>query len=228
MEVLGLTVAALIHEKLGEPEEAYRCAVTAVERARALGYHLNEAISTDALATAARQLGRENPADLRKRALARARDAGEVFLEAEILIGVARDEYEAALALGNSEEHDFGRAREAAQRALDTASAVASAQSVADALCLLAACDLTAGEIDDALAEAGRSVEMHVASGARLAEVSARNVRAHALLRSGDYAAAGFERHVMRYIVEDLALPAGTPARRLLAEDQGVSEPPLV
>jgi hypothetical protein len=57
---------------------------------------------------------------------------------------------------------------------------------------------------------------MHVASGARLAEVTARCVLAHALSRDGDLAAADLEWRTGREVLDELAVPDTAPVRRLL------------
>lgn len=216
VETIALANAALALDHLGAPQEAHQRATAAVARARELGHHFAEAVALDALATTSRRLGNGDVDDCRSLAIERVHEAGDLFTETEILIGAARDAYEHATATARPAHHTFASARADAQRALDAASAAGSPHGQAEALCLLAACDLGLGDLPAALAGARQAIERHAASGARLAEAQARGVHAQALLRNGDQIAAETEWQAARCIVDELALPAAAPIRRLL------------
>lgn len=225
IETYGLCNGSLALYQAGRVEEAYRWAVTAASRARGLGYWLFEAAALDVLATASRGLGMADARGHRDGAAICARKAGDVVTEAEILVGAARDAYQDALSSSAQGLERFAAARVAAACALNAGLAAHTPHCQAEALGLAAACDLALGKIADSLAGARRSVAMHRASGARLAEITARAVLAHALARGGEAAAAGAEQDRAQQMLDELAVPDAAPVRRLLGSLPGAPLP---
>ncbi len=215
-ETTGLVNGALAHLQAGSLAEAHRQASAALARARELTYPVAEAVALDALATTSRWLRHAEATAHRARAIDIIQETGDLFIEAEILLGAARDAYQPAVDAVSPAPHAFHEARNAAQRALDTALAADSPHVQAEALSLVAACDLGLGKVGDARAGARQAVEMHVASGARLAQVIARCVLAHALLQDADPAAADLQWRTAGQILDELAVPTGAPVRQLL------------
>ena len=175
------------------------------------------------------------PVDARDKhadAIRAVREVGDLYTEAWILVCAARDLYQDAVEMSESDEsapagngaesgtgtgnEAFSTAYDAANRALDSGLASGGPYVQAEALALLAACDLSLGKVVDALDEARRAVAMHAASGARLAEVTARWILARALVRNGDPAEAKAQRNAAQDVLDELALPDSAPARRLL------------
>src|SRR6202042_3620908 len=101
----------------------------------------------------------------RSRALSLAQEVNDVAMEAEILLGAARDAYQTAVQAVDAPhgEAAFHAAHDATRRALDAALGAESLHTQAQALGLLAACDLGLGDLAAALDEAHRAIEMHVA-----------------------------------------------------------------
>jgi tetratricopeptide (TPR) repeat protein/transcriptional regulator with XRE-family HTH domain len=215
-ESIGLVNAAEAHVQAGSLDEAYRQAAAAVTKAREMSYPVAESIALDALATVSRWLRRPDTDAHRARALRIAEKTGDLVVEAEILVGAARDAYQTAVDAPSPATHVFQVARNAAQRALDAGLAADSRHVQAEATGLAAACELGLGKVADARTNARHAVETHVASGARLAQVSARCVLAHALFQDADPAAADLEWRTAAQILDELAVPAGAPVRRLL------------
>jgi transcriptional regulator with XRE-family HTH domain/tetratricopeptide (TPR) repeat protein len=215
-QTVGLVNGAHAHDQSGEPEEAHRLATAALARAREVGIPYIEAVALDAVSTTAARLGHRDARDYRARALRRAREAADPMTEADILVGVARDAYTAAERAQPSADHLFHAARDAARRAIEAGQAAYVPHVRAEALGLLAACDLGLGKVADALAGARQAVEMHVASGARLAELAARCVLAHALFRDADATAARREWRSAQALVDELGVPEAAPVRRLV------------
>ena len=227
-EAIALSNGAQALNHAGRAQEAYRWAKAGSARARDMSNRLNEAITLDDLATASRALGRSDAGTHRSRAAAWAREAGDLVTEAEILVRVARDAYQdAACSAAPAREGLFTAARMAATRALEACVATHARHGQAQALGLIAACDLALGEIGGALVTAQRAVAMHHTSGARLAEVTARLVLAFALTRHGDAAEAESELGTARQMLEDQAVPETAPAWRLLASWPDAAFPPL-
>lgn len=216
LETLSLVNGARAYEQAGAIEDAHQWATAALSRAQHTGYRFGELIASDALATAALRAGRADAHDHRSRALRLAREVCELITEAEVLVGVARDSYHAALADPAPADSAFQAAYQAAQRALDAALAVAAPHLQAEAHGLLAACDLGLGKVADALTEARQAVEMHAASGARLAEATARCILALALFHDADRARADAEWRAARDILDQLAVPDPAPVRQLV------------
>lgn len=227
-EAVGLSNGAEALNRAGRAQEAYRWASAASARARDLGNRLSEAFALNVLATASHALGRPDVSTHRSRAAVCAREAGDLVTEAEILVEAARDAYQDAVcSAGPAREGLFTAARAAATRALDAGLAAHAPHRQAEALGLTAACDLALGETAGALATVRRVVAMHHASGARLAEVTARVVLAFALTRHGDAAEAEAELRTARQMLEDQAVPEAAPAWRLLASWPDAAFPPL-
>jgi tetratricopeptide (TPR) repeat protein/transcriptional regulator with XRE-family HTH domain len=226
-ETVGLINGALAYEQAGLPEEAHRWATAALAQALHVGYQYSEAVALDALATTSRRLGHADARSYRSRAIRRAQEASDLVAEAEILVGAARDEYQNAVGSSSPDHHAFRAAYDVAQRALDAGLAGESPHVQAEALGLLAACHLGLGKVADALAEARQAVEMHVASGARLAEITARCILALALFQDADPAGADLERRVARDVLEELAVPDAAPVRRLLDSSTDSLFPPF-
>lgn len=226
-ETIALANSGLALEQAGALEHAHARAEAAVARAGEMGYQFGEAAASDVLATTSRRLGRAGAAKRRARALSLAREVNDLAMEAEILLGAARDAYQSAVddAAAAEGEADLGTARDAAQRALEAALTAESPHTEAEALSLLAACQLGLGKVADALAGARRALEMHAASGARLAEITARCVLAHALGQNGQPQDAAAQWRTARAIAEDLGLPDAAPVRRLLSAPAGASLP---
>jgi tetratricopeptide (TPR) repeat protein/transcriptional regulator with XRE-family HTH domain len=224
-ETVSLCNGALALSQAGQAEEAYRWATAAAARARDLGYRFGEAVTLDALATASRGLGLPDARMHRARAARCAREASDLVTEAEILVGVARDAYQDAVSAPAAGR--FTAAREAARRARDAGLSVHSPHIHAEALSLDAACSLALEEVRDALDAARQAAAMHRASGARLAEITAREVLARALARAGDATGAEEERRTARQLLDDLAVPAAAPLRRLLGSRPDAAYPPF-
>ena len=220
-ETTGLVNGALAHEQAGALDEAHRRATAAVARAREMGYRLGEAIALDVLASICRRLGRADAPAHREHAMRLIRRTGDLGAEGEILLGAARDACQDAGASPLPPQAGFQAAHDIAQRALDAALAVDAPHVQAEALAVLAACRLGLGKVADALTEARRAVEMHVESGARLAEVAARCVLAHALVQDADPDRAERERRRARAVLDELGLPDAAPVRRLLDATTG-------
>ncbi|HEY2672659.1 MAG TPA: tetratricopeptide repeat protein [Rugosimonospora sp.] len=215
-ETIGLVNGAHAHDQAGTPEQAHRLATAALARAADVGIPYVEAVALDAVATTAGRLGHADARAYRTRAVRRAREAADPMTEADILVGVTRDAYRAAVDAQPPADHLFRPARDAARRALEAGQAADNRHVQAEALGLLAACDLSLGKVADALAGARQAVEMHLASGARLAEVTARCVLGHALFQETDAAAARREWDTARDLLDKLAVPEAAPTRRLL------------
>lgn len=226
-EVVGLCNGVMALHQAGQPGEAYRWATAASARGQDLGFGFTEAIALDVLATTSRALGLPGASAHRSRAAACAQEANDLATEAEILVRTARDAYQDAACTGAPARAGFAAARAAAARALDAGLAACSSHDQAEALGLTAACDLALGETAGALATVRRVVAMHHASGARLAEVTARVVLAFALTRHGDAAEAEAELRTARQMLEDQAVPEAAPAWRLLASWPDAAFPPL-
>jgi hypothetical protein len=224
---VGLVNGAHAYDQAGEPEDAHRLATAALARAREVGIPFMEAVALDAMGTTASRLGYPDARDYRARALRRAREAADPMTEADILVGVARDTYAAGARARPSADHLFQAAREAARRAMEAGQAADNPHVQAEALGLLAACDIGLGKVADALDGARPAIEMHVASGARLAELTARCVLAHALFRDADAAAARREWRTAQALLDELELPEAAPARRLM-ETVATSALPLL
>jgi tetratricopeptide (TPR) repeat protein/transcriptional regulator with XRE-family HTH domain len=232
-EIIALANSTMALEQAGELEQAHRRAEAAVVRAREMGYKFGEAAATDVLATTSRQLKSADAHIRRSRALSLAREVNDLAMEAEVILGAARDAYQAAVQARHSPDEPggavrFHAARDATRRALDAAVAGESPHTRAEALGLLAACDLGLGDIDAALEGARRALEMHTASGARLAEITARCVLAHAHQRNANPEAAAHERRTARSLVGELALPDAAPVRRLADSADSSSLPVFV
>jgi tetratricopeptide (TPR) repeat protein len=225
-ESAGLANGADAHEQNGSLDEAHRWAQAGLARAREIGYPFAEAAALNALATTSRRLGHADARAHRSRALRRARQADNLGIEAEVLVGAARDAYQDAMDTTPHADHAFRVAHDSAQRALDSGLAAGILYVQAEALGLLAACDLGLGKVTDALTDAHQAVEMHVASGARLAEATARCVLAQALFRDADPAAARHELRAARDLLDELAVPDAAPVRRVL-DAAAVSSLPL-
>lgn len=231
-EIIALANCALSLEQAGDLEQAHRRARAAVARAQEMSYRFGEAAAMDVLATTSRLLGHAEARERRARALELARDVNDLAMEAEILLGAARDTYQAA-ARASAQSPDapgrpagFDTAHDAAQRAFDAALVAESTHTQAEALSLLAACDLGLGSPAAALAEARRAVVMHAASGARLAEVVSRCILAHAQRQDAKPSAAAREWRTARALTDELDLPDAAPVRRL-AFASGDSPSPL-
>jgi DNA-binding SARP family transcriptional activator len=216
-ESASLVNGAFAYEQAGRFDEAHRWATEALALARKLGYPFAEAVALNAVATTARRLGHTDAGAYRSRAVRRARETGRLGIEAEVLVGAARDAYQDAVDSTPPDDHALRTAHDAARRASDAAVAAGTVHEQAEALGLLAACDLGLGKVADALECARQAVEMHVASGARLAEVSARCVLAHTLFRSAEHAVAREEWRAARDVLDELAVPQAAPVRGLLA-----------
>jgi tetratricopeptide (TPR) repeat protein/transcriptional regulator with XRE-family HTH domain len=245
-EIIALANSGLALEQAGQLEDAYRRAEAAVARAQEMNYRFGEAAAMDVLATMSRRLGRADAQARRAQALNLARRVNDLAMEAEILLGAARDAYQdavrdvdTAVAGGGAEGGSgtggaaaaggrFHAARDAAQRALDAALAGESPQTEAEAIGLLAACDLGVGDVAGALDGAQRALEMHTASGARLAEIAARCILAHAHQQNASPDAADTEWRAARSLVDQLALPAAAPVRRSVDGHGKSSLPELV
>ena len=226
-QTVGLVNGAYAHDQAGEPEEAHRLAAAALDWAIEVGIPFLEAVALDAMSTTASRLGYPDARDYRARALRRAREAADPMTEADILVGVARDSYAAAARAQPSADHLFQAAREAARTALEAGQAADNPHVRAEALGLLAACDIGLGKVADALAGARQAVEMHVASGARLTELTARCVLVHALFRDSEGAAARREWRTAQALLDELAVPDAAPVRRLV-EAVATSSLPLL
>jgi tetratricopeptide (TPR) repeat protein/transcriptional regulator with XRE-family HTH domain len=232
-ESLGLAKCASALEHAGLFGDAYHRATLALTRARemGLGHRFVEAVALDALATTARRLGHADARDRHADAMRAVREVGDLYTEARILVGATRDLYQDAVELADGSvsagNEAFGAAHDAAQRTLDAGLASGGPYVQAEALVLIAACDLSLGKVADALDEARRAVAMHVTSGARLAEITARWVLAYALARSGDPAEAKAERRAAQKVLDELALPGPAPARRLLDHSPDTAFPHL-
>ncbi|GIH20764.1 ATP-binding protein [Rugosimonospora africana] len=227
-ETIGLVNGSRALEQAGRFDEAHRWAAAGVARARELGYQFGEAVGLEALASTARRLGDLTAASTHRRlALRVVREVGDLVTEAEILLGAARDGYQAALDAPPPAEPVFRDAHEAAARALDAALAADAPHLQAEARGVRAACELGLGKIADAVAEARQAVEMHTVSGARLAEASARSVLAHALCRDDDAAGADREWRAARTILDELCVPGSAPVRRLADPVPGCFLPPF-
>lgn len=224
-EAIALVNGAEAYGQVGSLQEAYQWATAAVDRSRQLGYQIVEAVALDALATAAQGLGRDDAGTHRTSAIRCARQAGDLSTEAELIVGAARDGYR--LAVGSPADPAFRAARDAAQRALVAGLAANAPHAQAQSYSLLAACNLGMSKVADALAEARQAIEMHVAAGARLAEIPARCVLAHALFRSDDEPAAQREWRVARDTLDQLAVPEAAPVRRLVESSTASSLPPF-
>jgi tetratricopeptide (TPR) repeat protein/transcriptional regulator with XRE-family HTH domain len=215
-ETVGLDNGARAYEQAGALSEAYRWATAAVARARAGGYRHGEACALDALAGLSARMGLPDASVHRDRALDLIRESGDVVAEAEFLVGAARDAYQAAIDVAAPAQSAFLAAEAAARRALDAAVVADSPHARAEALCLLAACDLGLGKAADAVTDVRRAVAMHHTSGARLAEVTARCVLAHALHQSDDADGADREWRTATQILDQLDLPDRAPLRNVL------------
>jgi tetratricopeptide (TPR) repeat protein len=218
-EIIALTNCSLALRQAGELERAYRRAEAAVARAQEMGYQFGKAAAMDVLAKMSRLLGRSDAPARRSRALTLAQEANDLALKAEILLSAAGSAYQDAV-LRDLEAPGggagFHTARDATLRALDAALASASPHTQAESLTLLAACDLGLGDVSAALGEAHRALEMHLASGARLAEITTRSVLAHAHQQDAKPDAAADEWQTARALVDELALPDEAPVRRLI------------
>jgi tetratricopeptide (TPR) repeat protein/transcriptional regulator with XRE-family HTH domain len=226
-ETIGQCNGALALGKAGQAEEAYRWATAAVARARELGYRFSEAVTLDAMATASRALDLPDAPAYRARAAVCAREASDLVTEAEILVGTARDAYQDAVCSPAPSREGFTAAHAAAKRALHAGLSVHSPHVHAEALSLDAACSLALDQVSDALEAARRAAAMHRASGARLAEITARGVLAYALARAGDATGAEASRRAARQLLDDLAVPSASPIRRLLISRPEVAYPPF-
>lgn len=215
-ETVGLVNGAHAHDQAGAPDDAHHLATAALGRAREVGIPFIEAVALDAMSTTASRLGHPDAGDYRARALRRVREAADPMTEADILVGAARDAYTAAASAESSADRVFPVAREAARRALEAGQAADNPHVQAEALTLLAACDIGLGKVTDALAGARQAMEMHTASGARLAELAARCVLAHALFRDADTAAGRREWRAAQALADELDLPEAAPARRMV------------
>jgi tetratricopeptide (TPR) repeat protein len=225
-ESASLVNGAFAYEQAGRFDEAHRWATEALTLAKELGYPFAEAVALNAVATTARRLGHTDARAYRSRAVRRAREAGRLGIEAEVLVSAARDAYQDAVDSTPPGDHAFDAAHDAAQRALDAAVTADTVHQQAEARGLLAACDLGLGKVADAIDGARQAVEMHVASGARLAEVTARCVLAHALSRDAEHAAAQTEWRTAQDLLDELVVPPAAPIRGLLAAGVGSSLPP--
>jgi hypothetical protein len=183
-----------------------------------------EAVALGQVANTSASLGRPDARDYRAQALRRAREAGDPMTEASLLVDVARDAYRKAVDAPPA-DHLFRAAQDAARQAMEAGQATDNRHIQAEAYGLLAACDLGLGKVADALAGGRQAVEMHVASGARLAEATARCVLGHALFRDAD-PAAQHEWSTARALLDELSVPDSAPVRRLL-DATAVSTLPL-
>ncbi|MBO0840072.1 MAG: tetratricopeptide repeat protein, partial [Sciscionella sp.] len=178
-ETVGLVNGALACDEAGLPHRAQRLATAAYDRVRPIGHKLFEVMVADTLATTSRRAAPGIAGSYRQRATRSAREANDVTAEAEVLLGVARDAYAAAVESAGS--HAFHDARAQIETAYHAARQCHDVHAVGQALGLLAACDLAQDKVVDAISEAREAVDMHVTSGARPAEVRARCVLGHAL-----------------------------------------------
>jgi tetratricopeptide (TPR) repeat protein/transcriptional regulator with XRE-family HTH domain len=224
-ETIGLVNGADAHDQAGAPEEAHKLAMAALTRATELGIPYVEAAALDMLATTAASLGRPDARDYRARALRRVRETDDPMTEADLLVGAARDAYRTAIDAPSPADHLFRVAQEAGRSAMKAGQAADNRHVQAQALGLLAACDLGLGKVADALAGGRQAVEMHVASGARLAEATARCVLGHVMFRDAD-PTAHHEWSTARALLDELAVPDSAPLRRLL-DATAVSTLPL-
>lgn len=215
-ETIAMINGALAREAAGVPDEAHRSATAALARARDMGFQYSETVALDALATTSRRLGLPDARAHRARALRLVRDAGDLTTEAEVLVGAARDAYQAAVEAPADPDRAFHAAHDAAQRALDTGLAAGSPHVQAEAHGLLAACDLALGKVTDAVTGAQEAVRLHVASGARLAEATSRCVLAYALCQDADPAGADREWRAANGVLDELDVPKAAPVRGLL------------
>jgi transcriptional regulator with XRE-family HTH domain/tetratricopeptide (TPR) repeat protein len=226
-EVVGLGNGALARHQAGRAQEAHNWATAAAARASDLGYRFSDGAALNALATVSRGLGLADAPDHRSRALACAREAGDLVMEAEILVGVARDAYQDAISSRTPGREGLVAARAAAKRALDAGLGAHTPHLQAEALGLAAACDLALGEVAEALGAARRAIAMHGASGARLAEITARAVLVHVLARGGDVTGAEAEQGTARQLSDELDVPDVAPVRRLLGSWPDAAFPPF-
>jgi tetratricopeptide (TPR) repeat protein/transcriptional regulator with XRE-family HTH domain len=225
VEVMGLgnVVRALLH--LGSVQEAHRWATAALDRSTTVGSRFVEVIAWDAMANASRRLGDVRAREFRQYALDRAMETADLVFKAEALLSAACDAYQDFLDDPSHPADTWigdacAEADGAATRALDAGLAASHPNVQAQARCLLAACRLSAGNIDDALGEARLAVEMHAASGARLGEAAARCVVAHAVSHpdrdTHDPDEADRQWRIAAEIIATLGLPDTAPVRRLL------------
>jgi tetratricopeptide (TPR) repeat protein/transcriptional regulator with XRE-family HTH domain len=221
-EIAALISGARASLQAGGVEEARQYAGDAVALTYEVGFPLLEAFALSALASALRGIDPGKSAALRTRAISIAVDSGDLLTQAEIMVYVAGDIYaDSAEASYEDRNAALRVAREAAQRAFDAGQSGDGPHLQAEALTLLAACDLGLGKLADAVGEARRAIEMHTASGARASEAAARCVLAQALAQDDDPGGAAAQRRAARRIGDDLDLPATAPLRTLLQHPLG-------